>query len=57
MLASQSTGSRSPAPPPTPTTPSELAAELKPDVVLLDVRLKGASGLDLCAELVKRHPG
>lgn len=34
-----------------------LAAERQPDVVLLDVRLRGASGLDLCAELVKRHPG
>ncbi|MDP8936587.1 MAG: response regulator transcription factor [Actinomycetota bacterium] len=26
------------------------------DVVLLDVRLKGASGLDLCLEIVTRHP-
>ncbi|MGI8808362.1 MAG: response regulator [Acidimicrobiales bacterium] len=34
-----------------------LAAERQPDVVLLDVRLRGSSGLDLCAELVKRHPG
>ena len=34
-----------------------LAAEREPDVVLLDVRLRGASGLDLCAELVRRHPG
>ena len=34
-----------------------LAAERQPDVVLLDVRLRGASGLDLCAELVARHPG
>lgn len=34
-----------------------LAAERQPDVVLLDVRLRGASGLDLCAELVRRHPG
>ena len=34
-----------------------LADELGPDVILLDVRLGGASGLDLCAELVRRHPG
>ncbi len=34
-----------------------LADERQPDVVLLDVRLKGASGLDLCQELVGRHPG
>ena len=33
-----------------------LAAERQPDVVLLDVRLRGASGLDLCTELVRRHP-
>ena len=34
-----------------------LAARGQPDVVLLDVRLRGASGLDLCADLVRRHPG
>jgi len=34
-----------------------LVAERHPDVVLLDVRLKGASGLDLCLEIVTRHPG
>ena len=38
------------------TEPGEalrLAADLEPDVVLLDVRLKGASGLDLCQEVTK----
>lgn len=30
---------------------------VRPDVVLLDVRLKGESGLDLCRELLSRHPG
>ncbi len=34
----------------------ELAAELRPDVALLDVRLKGASGLDLCKEMVAAVP-
>lgn len=34
-----------------------LTVERHPDVVLLDVRLRGASGLDLCQELVTRHPG
>ncbi len=41
------------------TDPAEalrLAEELEPDVVLLDVRLRGASGLDLCVELVERQP-
>ncbi len=33
-----------------------LVADGQPDVVLLDVRLKGASGLDLCLEIVTRHP-
>lgn len=31
-----------------------LAGELKPDVVLLDVRLKGSSGLDLCRQIVEQ---
>ena len=34
-----------------------LAGELKPDAVLLDVRLRGASGLDLCAEILRVTPG
>ncbi len=28
----------------------------KPDVVLLDIRLRGASGLDLCADIRRRRP-
>ncbi|MGH9150379.1 MAG: response regulator [Acidimicrobiales bacterium] len=41
------------------TSPDEalrLAAELAPDVALVDIRLRGASGLDLCGELVRRQP-
>jgi DNA-binding NarL/FixJ family response regulator len=38
-----------------PADALRLAAALEPDVVLLDVRLKGASGLDLCQELTRRH--
>ena len=34
-----------------------LAGELKPDAVLLDVRLREASGLDLCAEILRVTPG
>ena len=34
----------------------DLVASLRPDVVLLDVRLKGASGLDLCQQLLTRLP-
>jgi DNA-binding NarL/FixJ family response regulator len=34
-----------------------LAGELKPDAVLLDIRLRGASGLDLCAEILRITPG
>ncbi|MFP5326838.1 MAG: response regulator [Acidimicrobiia bacterium] len=33
-----------------------LAAEHAPDIVLLDVRLKRASGLDLCRDLIARDP-
>ena len=41
------------------TSPSDalrLAAEQSPDVVLLDVRLKGASGLDLSHQIVQQFP-
>ena len=34
----------------------ELVASVRPDLVLLDVRLKGASGLDLCQALLTRLP-
>ncbi len=34
-----------------------MVGELRPDVVLCDIRLRGASGLDLCRDLVERHPG
>ena len=40
-----------------PDEAARLAAELEPDVVLLDVRLRGASGLDLGKELMRQHPG
>ena len=31
-------------------------AEQEPDITLLDVRLRGSSGLDLCAEIQRRQP-
>ena len=33
-----------------------LVASLSPDAVLLDVRLRGASGLDLCGDILRVHP-
>ena len=43
------------------TTDSEqavaLAGEVNPHIVLLDVRLRGASGLDLCGRLIEHHRG
>ena len=57
MLASQSDRVTIAASTTDPDEALRLAAERQPDVVLLDVRLRGASGLDLCAELVRRHPG
>jgi DNA-binding NarL/FixJ family response regulator len=40
-----------------PEEATKLAGEVEPDVVLLDVRLRGASGLDLGEELMRQHPG
>ena len=42
------------------TDPNEAlhqTSALEPDLVLLDIRLKGTSGLDLCRELTSRCPG
>lgn len=39
-----------------PQTAVRLITELDPDAVLLDVRLRGASGLDLCGEILKAKP-
>jgi DNA-binding NarL/FixJ family response regulator len=36
---------------------AQVVAEQKPDAVLLDVRLRGTSGLDLCTEILARAPG
>ncbi len=33
-----------------------LVARLAPDAVLLDVRLRGSSGLDLCTEIIRHQP-
>jgi DNA-binding NarL/FixJ family response regulator len=33
-----------------------LVARLAPDLVLLDIRLKGSSGLDVCAEIRRNQP-
>jgi DNA-binding NarL/FixJ family response regulator len=39
-----------------PAAALALATELKPDAVLLDVRLREASGLDLCSEILRARP-
>jgi DNA-binding response OmpR family regulator len=35
----------------------ETVAEREPDMVLLDPRLQGESGLDICRRLGERHAG
>jgi len=40
-----------------PSARLSVVAHLDPDVVLCDVRMQGASGLDLCADLRSQDPG
>ncbi|MGH3778095.1 MAG: response regulator [Pseudonocardiaceae bacterium] len=40
-----------------PELAMKIIIEHEPDITLLDVRLRGSSGLDLCAEIRKRQPG
>jgi len=40
-----------------PADALDAVQRLTPDIVLLDVRLHGASGLDLCEDLLARSPG
>jgi two-component system, NarL family, response regulator DevR len=35
----------------------EQVAALKPDVVLMDIRLPGTSGIEACEEIVNKYPG
>jgi len=39
-----------------PAAALQLATEQRPDAVLLDVRLRGVSGLDLCGEILRAQP-
>ena len=40
-----------------PADALRLVTELDPDAVLLDVRLRGSSGLDLCGQMMAARPG
>ncbi|HWG63192.1 MAG TPA: response regulator transcription factor [Streptosporangiaceae bacterium] len=40
-----------------PSDAVRMVTELEPDAVLLDVRLRGASGLDLCTDILRVQPG
>jgi DNA-binding NarL/FixJ family response regulator len=40
-----------------PRAAIQLVGELEPDLVLLDMRLGGVSGLDLCSQILARLPG
>ena len=35
----------------------EQVADLKPDVVLMDIRLPGTSGIEACEEIINKFPG
>ncbi len=35
----------------------EQTARLKPDIVLMDIRLPGISGIEACEEITRNHPG
>jgi DNA-binding NarL/FixJ family response regulator len=39
-----------------PELAMKIITEQEPDITVLDVRLRGSSGLDLCAEIRRRHP-
>ena len=40
-----------------PELAMKIIIEHEPDITLLDVRLRGSSGMDLCAEIRQRQPG